>query len=91
MKRVLLVVLAISLCGVEARACLNDRELKAHEREFRASSRIDLSSWLRSREKQGISRDDLIRYAMLSGGLILLVGSVVATIRSSERGPKEIL
>ncbi|AMV35844.1 hypothetical protein [Planctomyces sp. SH-PL62] len=82
--RILLMGLVLVGLGGRAGACLNDSELKTHEREFRSQ----YGEWVGPDEGagEGAIRRALRHDVLLGGGAALLVGAfVVASRRDRAR------
>lgn len=81
--RVLLMGLVLVGVGERAGACLNDSELKTHEREFRSQ----YGEWVGPDEAgEGMIRRALRHDVLLGGGAALLVGAfAVASRRDRAR------
>ncbi len=72
-------LLAVALVAVPASACVNDKELPSHEREFR--SQYTRQAYPTPKVKVSAIRAPLL----LGGGAALLGGALVAVVRVSGR------
>jgi hypothetical protein len=68
-----------------ATACINDRELPSHEREFRSSYLFASSNTPPSPGPTGVIVGPVSRDALVVGGAVLLVGGVVLAAKGGNR------
>ena len=82
--RVLLVGLVLVGVGGRAGACLNDSELKTHEREFRSQ----YGEWagVGPVEGEGGGRRALRQDVLLGGGAAMLLGAFARAARRDRTG-----
>lgn len=74
MRRLLLTLAVLFLGAAAASACINDSELPSHEREFR-------SSYKNSPAPESTPSSSYAAPVAASGGVLLLVGAAVVTMR----------